>query len=107
MSFRPRINGEWIRWGLLVALVVATQFLDLRYVPKQAYADDKVEAKKNMEALKDAVSSMATTIALLQKSERVQDDHEQRIRNLENRKATYEKTTAGDLRADRRAFGDR
>lgn len=84
MSLR-RLNGEWIRWLLLVALVVATNFLDVRYVPKGIYGADQEKTSQNFAAVKEAIANMTTAIALLQKTERALEDHESRIRRLETR----------------------
>lgn len=71
-----RRHGEWTRFFLLVGLVIATNFLDVRYVPKGEYAADRREVAA-------AIGNMTTAIALLQKTEAALSDHESRIRTLE------------------------
>lgn len=68
--------GEWIRWGMVMAAICGTQFMDLRFVAKAVYEKDKAGVDKS-------IVDMSTAIALLQANGKNLDDHEQRLRFLE------------------------
>lgn len=101
MSSRFKISGldpDWVRFFGLIAIFAGLHFGDNRYVTKAEYSADQAERKEAFNGIKEtfagvreAIISMDKSIALLETTRRVQDDHETRIRALEKTaKLSYE-----------------
>lgn len=88
MSALKKFDSDWARFFLTIAFFCLLHFGDNRYVKKEEYSAD-------MKSVRDSLVSLDKSIALLETTRRVQDDHETRLRALEARKISYEKKQTG------------
>jgi cob(I)alamin adenosyltransferase len=94
MTAFKKFDSEWGRFFLghflTLAIFASIHFGDGRYVTKADYTAD-------MKSVRDTLVSLDKSIALLETTRRVQDDHEARLRALEARKVFYEKNQTPSL----------
>ena len=93
MSGRFKLDSDWTRFFLTIAFFAVIHFGDNRYVRKAEHTADLAALSAELRTVGTAIVSMDKSIALLETARRVQDDHETRIRALEQRTklSIYEK----------------